>query len=93
MKLPVADHPTDGRAETLSLTLKWMENLLSMDEEISHEAIRDAKFSAALKQAYSALAGGALEFAESDVELAIERFAEIQNRAFLNRRVRQVSYD
>ena len=84
--------PVHFYAAPVIFTLQWIGGRIATDEEIALEHGRDEPFETALEKAISALANGDLETAESATELAVELFAEIQNRAFQNRRLNEVPH-
>ncbi len=84
--------PAHSYADTLILTLEWMGGVIALDKGIALEGSKDEPFEAALKKALSALNKGDLEIAESATELAVERFAEIQNQVYQDRRRNEMPY-
>lgn len=73
--------------DPLTLTLQWFQTMLA-DDDIAAEAATDDEFGFLFATGRRALAAGERLAAELAIERALELFANIQNRAFIRKRLR-----
>ncbi len=86
MNASVLDAASHQRA---AMFAEWIGYMLISDDELAREASKDDLFNELLRRVCRLFEDGALLEAEATINLVIERFNCIQNRAFTNRRARR----